>query len=83
MDDFRDQSNMPIDVLKKKVKKKWSVEIHPSSLYKARKRAQEAIYGKLGEKYYRLWDYCTTITSTNGGSCILLMIERPMPRSAL
>jgi hypothetical protein len=78
MDYFRDQSNMPIDVLKKKVKKKWNVEIHDSSLYRARKKAQQTIYGKLGEQYYRLWDYCATIRSTNVGSYVILMVERPM-----
>jgi hypothetical protein len=71
---------MPIDVLKKNVKKKWNVDIHPSSLYMARKKAQYAIYGKLGEQYYRLWDYCATFRSTNVGSCVLLMVERPMPK---
>ncbi|XP_062152677.1 uncharacterized protein LOC133861000 [Alnus glutinosa] len=79
LDSFRDQPNMPVEVLKKKVKKKWNVEIHPSTLYRARKRAQEVIYGKLGEQYHRLWDYCATIRSTNVGSCVILMVERPMP----
>jgi hypothetical protein len=45
----------------------------------ARKRVQEAIYGKLSEQCYRLWDYYATIRSTNVGSCILLMVERLMP----
>jgi hypothetical protein len=45
---------MPINVLKKKVKKKWNVDVHDSSLYRARKKAQESIFGKLGEQYYRL-----------------------------
>ncbi|XP_062176167.1 uncharacterized protein LOC133881254 [Alnus glutinosa] len=79
LDNFRDQPNMPVEVLKKKEKKKWNVEIHPGTLYRARKRAQEVIYGKLGERYHRLWDYCVTIRSTNVGSCVLLMVERPMP----
>jgi len=79
MDSFRDQPNMPIDVLKKKVKKKWNVDVHDSSLYRARKKAQESIFGKLGEQYYRLWDYCATIRSTNVRSCVILMVERPMP----
>lgn len=80
MDSFRDQPNMPIDVLKKKVKKKWNVDVHDSSLYMARKKAQESIFGKLGEQYYRPWDYCATIRSTNVGKCIILMVERPMPK---
>jgi hypothetical protein len=52
MDYFRDQPNMPINVLNKKVKKKWNVKIHDSSLYRARKKAQQTIYEKLGEQYY-------------------------------
>ncbi|XP_062164888.1 uncharacterized protein LOC133871456 [Alnus glutinosa] len=79
LDSFRDQPNMLVEVLKKKVKTKWNVKIHPSTLYRARKRAQEVIYGKLGEQYHRLWDYCATIRSTNVGSCVILMVERPMP----
>jgi len=54
LDSFRDQPNMPVEVLKKKVKKKWNVEIHDSTLYRVRKRAQEMIYEKLGEQYHCL-----------------------------
>jgi hypothetical protein len=79
MDCFKDQTNMPIDVLKKNVKKKWNVEIHHSSLYRARKKAQQTIYRKLGDQYYRLWDYCAAIRSTNVRSCVILMVEIPMP----
>lgn len=50
-----------------------------STLVPCKKNAQDAIYEKLSEQYYRLWDYCTTIRSTNVGSCVLLMVERPMP----
>jgi hypothetical protein len=78
MDSFRDQSNMFIDVLNKKVKKKWNVDIHHSSLYRARNKAQDVLYRKLSEQYYHLWDYCSTIKSTNVGSCVLLMVERHM-----
>jgi hypothetical protein len=46
---------------------------------RAKKKAQESIFGKLGEQYYRLWDYYATIRSTNVGSCVILMVERPMP----
>jgi hypothetical protein len=70
---------MPIDVLKKKVKKKWNVNIHRNSLYTARNKAQETFYGKLGEQYYWLWDYCAAIRSTNVESCVILMVERSMP----
>ncbi|XP_059432949.1 uncharacterized protein LOC132166186 [Corylus avellana] len=80
MDSFREQPNMPIDILQKKVKAKWNVDVHVSSLYRARKRAREIIFGKLDEQYYRLWDYCSMVRSTNVGSCLILMVERPMPQ---
>jgi hypothetical protein len=44
MDSFMEQQNMPIDVLRKKVKNKWNVDVHVSSLYRARKKARESIY---------------------------------------
>jgi hypothetical protein len=50
-----------------------------STLVPCKKNAQDAIYEKLSEQYYRLWDYCAKIRSTNVGSCVLLMVERPMP----
>ncbi|XP_059446413.1 uncharacterized protein LOC132177958 [Corylus avellana] len=45
MDSFRNQPNLPIDVLKKQVKAKWNVDAHED----------------------------------NVGSCLILMVERPMP----
>jgi hypothetical protein len=79
MESFRNQPNLPIDVLMKEVKAKWNVDAHPSSLYRARKKAQQKIYGKLDEQYHRLWDYCTMVRNTNIGSCLILMVDRPMP----
>jgi hypothetical protein len=69
---------MPIDVLRKKVKNKWNVDVHVSSLYRARKKARESIYGKLDEQYHHLWDYCLMVRSTNVSGCLILMVERPM-----
>jgi hypothetical protein len=69
---------MPIDVLQKKVKAKYNVDAHVSFLYRARKKAREMIYGKEDEQYYWLWDYCSMVRRTNIGSCLILMVERPM-----
>jgi hypothetical protein len=71
---------MPIDVLRKKVKAKYNVDIHVSSLYRAIKKARETIYGKEDEQYHRLWDYYSMVRRTNVGSCLILMVERPMPQ---
>jgi hypothetical protein len=54
MDSFKEQPSMPIDVLQKKVKAKWNVDIHMSSLYRARKKAREMVYRKLDEQHHRL-----------------------------
>jgi hypothetical protein len=54
MDCFKTQPNMLIEVLKKKVKTKWNADVHRSSLHRARKKAQEVIYRKFDEQYYRL-----------------------------
>lgn len=80
IDSFRNQPNMPIDVLQKEVKSRWNVDVHVSSLYRAKKKAQNKIYGKLDEQYHRLWDYCAAVRRTNVGSCLILMVDRPMPQ---
>jgi hypothetical protein len=54
IESFREQPNMPIDVLHKKVKAKYNVDVHVSSLYRARKKARETIYSKEDEQYHRL-----------------------------
>jgi hypothetical protein len=80
IESFREQPNMPIEILHKKVNSKYNVDVHVSSLYRARKKARETIYGKEDEQYYRLWDYCSMVRGTNVGSCLILMVERPMPQ---
>jgi hypothetical protein len=44
MDSFSEQPNMPIDVLHKKVRDKWNVDVYVSSLYKARKKKSKRIH---------------------------------------
>ena len=50
MESFRIQSDLPIKVLRKEVKAKWYVDAHVSSLYRARKKAQQNFFGKLDEQ---------------------------------
>jgi hypothetical protein len=40
MESFRELPNMPIDVLQKKVKAKYNVDVHMSSPYRVRKKAR-------------------------------------------
>jgi hypothetical protein len=53
MESFRNQPNLPIDVLQKEVKTKLNVDACPSSLYRVRKKTQQKIYGKLDEQYHQ------------------------------
>jgi hypothetical protein len=45
-------------------------------MYRGRRKARKNIYGKLEEKYSRLWDYCETLKHTNKGSCVLMKVDR-------
>jgi hypothetical protein len=78
MESFREQPNMTTEVLQKKVKSKYNVDVHVSSLYRARNKAREMIYGKEDKQYHRLWDYYSMMRRTNVGSCLILMVERPI-----
>lgn len=59
------------------MKDNWNVDVTTSKLYRARRKVNFKINGKLDEMYHRLWDYAATIRKTNIGSCVLLRIERP------
>lgn len=48
-------------------------------MYRGRKKAENKIYGGLGEQYGRLWDYCETLRHTNPGSYVMMKVERPNP----
>jgi hypothetical protein len=76
MDSYRNQQNMPINVLQKEVKMKWNVDVHTSFLYRARRKRQQKIYSKLDDKYHRSCNYFSIVKKTNVGSCLILIIER-------
>ena len=65
LDKFRVQPNMPLDVIQYEVKDKWHVDVNPSMMYRARRKAKVKFYGKLDNQYERLWDYCETLRLTN------------------
>ncbi|XP_059461899.1 uncharacterized protein LOC132190869 [Corylus avellana] len=76
---FKVQPNMPLEVIQHEVKEKWRVDVTPSIMYRARRKAGKQIYGKLEGQYGRLWDYCETLRKTNKGTCIMMKVERPNP----
>jgi hypothetical protein len=79
LEKFRAQPNMPLTAMQGEVKDKWGVDTPKAVLYRARRLAKVAIQGKVKVQYNRLWDYCETVRVTNVGSCVLMMVERPLP----
>jgi hypothetical protein len=78
-DKFRVQPNMPLDAIQHEVNDKWHVDVNPSMMYRARRKARVKLYGKLENQYERLWDYCETLRCTNNGSCVVMKVDRPNP----
>jgi hypothetical protein len=46
IDKFRIQPNMPLDMIQHEVKYKWKVDVNPSMMYRAIKKANKKINGK-------------------------------------
>ena len=74
---FRVQFNMSLDVIQNEVKDKWRVDVNPSIMYRARRKAKQKLYGKVEDQYRRLWNYCETLRQTNSGSCIVMKVDKP------
>jgi hypothetical protein len=55
------------------------VDVNPSMMYRARRKAKVKLYRKLVNQYERLWDYCETFRRTNSGSCVVMKIDRSNP----
>jgi hypothetical protein len=79
LEKFRVQPNMPLDVIQHEVKDKWHVDVNPSMMYRARRKAKVKLYGKLENQYERLWDYCETLRRTNSRSCVVIKVDQPNP----
>jgi hypothetical protein len=70
---------MPLDVIQNEVKDKWRVDVNPSMMYRAHRKAKQKLSGKVVDQYGRLWDYCETLRQTNSGSCVVMKVDRPNP----
>jgi hypothetical protein len=69
---------MPLGVIQNEVKARWRVDVNPSMMYRRRIKANRKIYGKHEGQYPKLWDYCETLRKTNGGSCVVMKVDRPV-----
>lgn len=59
---FKVQPNMPLAAIQHEVKDKWKVDVNPSMMYRARRKARAKNFGRLEDQYTRLWDYCLYAT---------------------
>jgi hypothetical protein len=75
IDKLKVQPNILLDVIQNEVKEKLKVDVTPSFMYRARRKDEKKIHGKLEGQYKRY--YCETVKWTNKGSCVLMKVERP------
>lgn len=66
--DFRDNPNMDLVVLQRKLWKEIMIEPSRHILYRAKRYAKELLIGDVKHEYERLWDYCATLCSNNAGT---------------
>lgn len=81
-DRLMDDPNWKISAMRKAVKRDWMMNVSDSQVYRAKRRALEAIEGNHKQQYWRLRDCCEMILKTNHGSTALLKVNRDCPNSA-
>jgi hypothetical protein len=55
------------------------VNVNPSMMYRARRKAKLKLYRKLENQYERLWDYCETLRRINSRSCVVMKVDKLNP----
>ena len=45
---------MPLDIIQNEIKDKWRVDVNPSMMYRAGRKAKQKLYGKVEDQYERL-----------------------------
>ncbi|KAL7176505.1 hypothetical protein ACSBR2_029937 [Camellia fascicularis] len=70
VDEVRDDPNINVDSLKKKVRREIIVDASRFQIYRAKRKARKIIAGDLAEQYHRIRDYATTILRKNPSSHI-------------
>ncbi|XP_075487932.1 uncharacterized protein LOC142527104 [Primulina tabacum] len=63
---------IPVDNLKRLIRRKCNVDVSEYKAYMAKKAALEKLKGKFKDQYLKLWDYCETVRKYNPGSKILV-----------
>ncbi|XP_012828500.1 PREDICTED: uncharacterized protein LOC105949728 [Erythranthe guttata] len=69
LDDFRDNGEMKINSMKRKVRKDLNVEVSRWQCYRAKNNAKKIVEGDIQKQFALLRDYCATVLHHNPGSC--------------
>ncbi|XP_065867854.1 uncharacterized protein [Euphorbia lathyris] len=86
LEDLRDDKNMKVSVIKRKMNREFGYDISLRKCYRAKAKGVNIICGEEKEQYRRLYDYAETVMVTNPGSMVKfkteLMLEHvgPVPR---
>ncbi|XP_065871887.1 uncharacterized protein [Euphorbia lathyris] len=73
LEDFRDDEDWKVTVVKKKIKRILGFEVSMSN--RAQKAAREIIEGEVKEQYKRLYDYTETVKVTNPYNMVKMKTE--------
>ncbi|XP_073015717.1 uncharacterized protein [Primulina eburnea] len=63
---------IPVDKLKRLIRRKCNVDVSKYKTYRAKKAALEKLKGNFKDQYLKLWDYCEIVRKYNPGSKILV-----------
>ncbi|XP_020114544.1 uncharacterized protein LOC109728535 [Ananas comosus] len=61
--------------MKKAMRRDLCIDVFKSQIYRAKRKAKEAIMGSHKEQFMKLWDYCNIIRVRNPGSLAFLHVE--------
>ncbi|XP_073037438.1 uncharacterized protein [Primulina eburnea] len=63
---------IPVEKLKRVIRRKCNVDVSKYKAYRAKKAALEKLKGMFKDQYLKLWDYCETVRKYNPGSKIIV-----------
>ncbi|XP_071924560.1 uncharacterized protein [Coffea arabica] len=74
---IRDDPKCNLIGFQNEVKRDLMVNVTPSKLYRAKRKAREDIQGLDMEQYHNLWHYAATILKYNPGSTVKIQVDKP------
>jgi hypothetical protein len=71
----KDQPDIKLKSIQKKVHRKYVTHISQSKAYRAKAKAMDILEGSHIEQYNMLWDYCEELRRSNPGSTVLMKVQ--------